>query len=56
MRRTEVLQSIRQMKFEDHGYTLSYNFVRLALQSHGRTRKAARRGVHRRKRAQGIAG
>ena len=35
---------------EDHGYTLSYNFVRLALQSHGRTRKAARRGAHRRKR------
>ena len=25
---------------EEHGDTLSYNFVRLALQSHGRTRKA----------------
>ena len=35
---------------EDHGYTLSYNFVRLALQSHGRTRKAPRRGAHRRRR------
>lgn len=35
---------------EDHGLTLSYNWLRLTLQSHGRTRKAPRRGAHRRKR------
>ena len=36
---------------EDHGDTLSYNFVHLALQSYGRTRNAPRRGAHRRRRA-----
>lgn len=35
---------------DEHGFTRSYNWVRLMLQSHGRTRKAARRGAHRRKR------
>ena len=35
----------------DHGFTRSYNWLRLALQCHGRTRKAPRRGAHRRKRS-----
>lgn len=35
---------------EKHGFTQSYNWVRLTLQHHGRTRPAPRRGVHRRKR------
>lgn len=35
---------------EEHGFTRSYNWVRLSLQTHGRTRAAARRGAHRRKR------
>ncbi len=34
-----------------HGFTRSYNRVRLTLQSHGRVRPAPRRGAHRRKRA-----
>lgn len=34
----------------DHGFDASYNWVRLTLQSHGRIRKAPRRGAHRRKR------
>jgi len=34
----------------DHGLTLSYNWVRLMLQSRGRLRQAPRRGAHRRKR------
>lgn len=35
---------------ERHGFTRSYNWTRLVLQSHGRLRKAPRRGAHRRKR------
>ena len=35
----------------DHGFTRSYNWLRLALQCHGRPRKAPRRGAHRRKRS-----
>ena len=34
----------------DHGCERSYNWVRLTLQVHGRTRAAPRRGAHRRKR------
>ena len=34
----------------EHDFKRSYNWVRLTLQSHGRTRKAPRRGAHRRKR------
>lgn len=33
-----------------HGFTHSYNWVRLTLQAHGRLRPAPRRGAHRRKR------
>ena len=33
-----------------HGFTHSYNWVRLTLQAHGRIRPAPRRGAHRRKR------
>jgi len=33
-----------------HGFTRSYNWVRLTLQGHGRVRAAPRRGAHRRKR------
>ena len=33
-----------------HGFTRSYNWVRLTLQSHGRVQPAPRRGTHRRKR------
>ncbi len=36
---------------EEHGFTRSYNWVRLTLQAHGRKRAAVRRGAHRRKRA-----
>lgn len=35
---------------EKHGIIRSYNWVRLALQSHGHKRAAPRRGAHRRKR------
>ncbi len=34
----------------EHGFTRSYNWVRLMLQARGRVRKAPRRGAHRRKR------
>ena len=34
----------------EHGFTRSYNWLRLSLQGHGRTRPAPRRGAHRRKR------
>ena len=34
----------------EHGFGLSYNWVRLTLQAHGRVKPAARRGAHRRKR------
>ncbi len=34
----------------EHGFGLSYNWVRLTLQAHGKIRKAPRRGAHRRKR------
>ena len=34
----------------EHGFTGSYNWLRLSLQSHGRIRPAPRRGAHRRKR------
>lgn len=34
-----------------HGFTQSYNWVRLTLQRHGRVQPAPRRGAHRRKRA-----
>ena len=34
----------------EHAFQHSYNWVRLTLQSHGRVRKASRRGAHRRKR------
>ena len=34
----------------EHGFGLSYNWLRLTLQAHGRVRPAARRGAHRRKR------
>jgi transposase len=34
----------------EHGFGLSYNWLRLSLQAHGKIRKAARRGAHRRKR------
>ena len=34
----------------EHGFKLSYNWVRLALQSHGRVQPASRRGAHRRRR------
>ena len=34
----------------EHGCERSYNWVRLTLQAHGRTRAAPRRGAHRRKR------
>ena len=34
----------------EHGFTRSYNWVRLTLQARGRVRKAPRRGAHRRKR------
>ena len=33
-----------------HGFDRSYNWLRLTLQAHGRTRPAPRRGAHRRKR------
>ena len=32
-----------------HGFTWSYNWLRLSLQSHGRVQPASRRGAHRRK-------
>lgn len=35
----------------EHGFTHSYNWLRLTLQTYGRTRPAPRRGAHRRKRA-----
>ncbi len=35
---------------EHHGFTQSYNWLRLTLQSHGRIQPAPRRGDHRRKR------
>ena len=35
---------------EHHGFTQSYNWLRLTLQSHGRIQPAPRRGAHRRKR------
>ena len=35
----------------EHGFTRSYNWVRLTLQARGRVRKAPRRGTHRRKRS-----
>jgi transposase len=35
---------------EEHGFTRSYNWLRLTLQAHGRKAKALRRGAHRRKR------
>jgi len=35
----------------EHGFTRSYNWLRVSLQAHGRTRPAPRRGAHRRKRA-----
>ncbi len=35
---------------DEHDYQLSYNWVRLTLQEHGRIRAAPRRGAHRRKR------
>ena len=35
---------------DEHGFTRSYNWVRLTLQAHGRKRPAPRRGAHRRKR------
>ncbi len=35
---------------EPHGFTRSYNWVRLTLQSRGRIQPAPRRGAHRRKR------
>jgi len=35
---------------EEHGFTRSYNWVRLTLQGHSRKRAAPRRGAHRRKR------
>ncbi len=34
----------------EHGFELSYNWLRLTLQAHGKIRKASRRGAHRRKR------
>lgn len=34
----------------EHDFKRSYNWVRLSLQAHGRTRSAPRRGAHRRKR------
>ncbi len=34
----------------EHNFTRSYNWVRLTLQAHGRSRPAPRRGAHRRKR------
>jgi hypothetical protein len=34
----------------EHGFGLSYNWVRLSLQAHGKIKAAARRGAHRRKR------
>ena len=34
----------------EHGFTRSYNWVRLTLQGHGRKTKAPRRGAHRRRR------
>ena len=34
----------------NHGFTHSYNWLRLTLQRHGRVQPAARRGAHRRKR------
>lgn len=35
---------------EEHRFQYSYNWVRLALQAHGRIQRAPRRGAHRRKR------
>jgi len=35
---------------EEHGFSRSYNWVRLTLQAHGRKKAAPRRGAHRRKR------
>jgi transposase len=34
----------------EHGFGLSYNWLRLTLQAHGKIKAAARRGAHRRKR------
>ena len=34
----------------EHGFGLSYNWLRLTLQAHGRVRPPPRRGAHRRKR------
>jgi transposase len=35
---------------DEHGFRLSYNWLRLTLQAHGRVTPAPRRGAHRRKR------
>ena len=35
---------------DEHGFGLSYNWLRLTLQAHGKIKPAARRGAHRRKR------
>ena len=34
----------------EHGFGLSYNWLRLSLQAHGKIKPASRRGAHRRKR------
>ena len=34
----------------EHGFGLSYNWLRLSLQAHGKIKPAPRRGAHRRKR------
>ena len=36
----------------EHGFGLSYNWLRLSLQAHGKIKPAPRRGAHRRKRPQ----
>ena len=43
-------QAFWEKLVSEHDFKRSYNWVRLTLQAHGRTRKAPRRGAHRRKR------
>ena len=37
----------------EHGFGLSYNWLRLTLQAHGKIKPAARRGAHRSSRRRG---
>ena len=45
-----TVKHFHEKLLDEHGFTRSYNWVRLTLQAHGRKRPAPRRGAHRRKR------